>query len=293
MPLYFIHSVISLRAPVLSSRPDIQSIRSLEVIDDYKTFHSFRVFLKTFCKLWKIMKTLVLNKSIEELYSDGEDVCDFNRICLKIQLKKVRKKVLEHNLSVERVKKALKDIKKKTEGSPKVKMKTSFEHFWDYLSIKSLIRSRFVQSLCSLLMLLIAIYVKQWDHLMSSRCALNNNYFVMEMTRPVTNCQICRNVTQFVILNNPSKAEFAKYAYTGQPILVRGAIDHWSALKTFNFDFFRKIYSETPDAYESVENECQFFPFKTDFNRLSEVFEMPLERVRMSGTDPKPWYIGW
>ena len=239
------------------------------------------------------MKTLVINKSIEKICSDGEDVCDFNRICLKIQLKKVRKKVLEHNLNVDRVKRALKAMKT-VESCPKVKMKSNSEtNFWDYLDIKSIIRSRFVQSLCSLLMLLIAIYVKQWDHLLSSRCAVANNYFVMEMTRPVTNCDICRNVNQFVILENPSKAEFAKYAYTGQPILVRGATDHWSAIETFNFNFFRKIYSETPNAYESVEEECQFFPFKTDFSRLSEVFEMPEERVGMSGTDSKPWYIGW
>ena len=221
------------------------------------------------------MKTLVINKSIE-LYSDGEDVCDFNTICLKIQLKKVRKKVLEHNLNVDRVKTALKTINAIdwSECYPKVKMKTNSEtHFSDYLSIKSIIKSRFVQSLCSLLMLLIAIYVKQWDHLISSRCAVANNYFVMEMTRPVTNCDICRNVNQFVILEKPSKEEFA--------------------IKTFNFNFFRKIYSETVDAYESVEEECQFFPFKTLFNRLSEVFEMPEERVHMNGVDSKPWYIGW
>ena len=294
MPLYFIHSLISfIESNSSESRPDIQSVRSDRRLE---SVYSFSVFLKlfaVFCKLWKIMKTLVLNKSIEELYSESEDICDFNRIYLKIQLKKVRKKVLEHNLNVERVKKALKTIKT-VECCPKVKMKATKEmHFFDYLSIKSVIRSGFVQSLCSLLLLLIAIYVKQWDHLMSSRCALANNYFVMEMTRPVTNCDICRNVNQFVILEAPTKEEFALYAYTGQPILVRGATDHWSALKTFNFDFFRKIYSSTPFAYESVEEECQFFPFKTDFNRLSEVFQMPKERVWMSGPESKPWYIGW
>ena len=237
------------------------------------------------------MKTLVINRVSEELCSDDQQVSDFGRICLKIQLKKVRKKVLEHNLNVSRVKAELRHANAvPLEYCPRVKMKTAVNKTF---SISSVIKNRFVQSLCSVFVLLVAVYGRQWDHLLSNRCALANNYFVMEMSRPVTDCDICRNVKDFVILDNPSKEEFARYAYTGQPIVVRGATDHWSALKTFSFEFFRKIYSEIPDAYESVENECQFFPFRTDFRRLSEVFEMPEERVRMSGDEPKPWYIGW
>ena len=240
------------------------------------------------------MKTLVINENFEH-HINSENVCDL-RICLK----KVYQKVLEHNLNVDSVKSALRDRHKNScdsyDSCPKVKLKANFPTILNQnnnISLKSVIRRRFVQSLCSLLVLIIAIYVKRWDHLMSSRCAIANNYFVMEMTRPPTDCSICRNVNSFVILDRPTKAEFARHAYTGHPILVRGSTDHWSARNTFSFDFFRRIYTEIPDAYESVENECQFFPFKTEFSRLSEVFSMPEERVRMSGHNWKTWYIGW
>lgn len=237
------------------------------------------------------MKTLVINEVTEEFCSDDRHVSDFGRICLRIQLKKVCKKVLEHNLDVSRVKAALRHANGvPLEYCPRVKMKRTVD---TTLRFGSLVKSRFVQSLCSVLVLLVAVYGRQWHHLLSGRCALANNYFVMEMTRPVTDCDICRDVRGFVVLENPSKEEFARYAYTGQPVVVRGATDHWSALKTFSFDFFREIYTRIPDAYESVENECQFFPFRTDFRRLSEVFAMPEERVRMTGVESKPWYIGW
>jgi len=241
------------------------------------------------------METLVINKDCK--VSESYDI-NLQKVCLKRHLKKVYKKVLENNLNVKAVKKALRNRKTLYESQPKVKMKEEMsEKCLSYeVMAKRLVGNRFVQSLCSLMVLIIAIYVRRWDHMMSSRCVVSNNYFVMEASRPPTDCQICRNVDRFLILENTTKEEFAKYAYTGQPILVRGATHHWSALKTFSFDFFHEIYSQTPGAYESVEHECQFFPFKSEFNHLSEVFAMPEDRVRMSPMSPyssKPWYIGW
>jgi hypothetical protein len=235
------------------------------------------------------METFLLKKNLELIMTDTNDcICDSNDIDLKILLKKVHQKVIKHELNVESVKRALRNKK----CSPKVKMKR-FTIFSSSGVVFDLLKSRFVQSLLSLLVIIIAICYQRWDHFIASRCAVANNYFVMEITRPVTNCDICRNVTQFLILENATKEEFAKHAYTGQPILVRGSTDSWLALKTFNFDFFRRIYSEVVDAYQSVEEECQFFPFKTDFSQLSEVFSMPEERIRMSEPNVKPWYIGW
>lgn len=138
-----------------------------------------------------------------------------------------------------------------------------------------------------------AILYQKWDNLLDKRCAIANNYFVMEVSRPVTNCEICRNVSSVIVLQNPSKETFEKYAYTGQPLLVRGATANWTALNTFTFDFFRNVYANIKDAFQSVEEECQFFPFKTEFTSLKEVFAMPQERVTLRSNFAKPWYIGW
>ncbi|XP_054159823.1 uncharacterized protein LOC128958033 [Oppia nitens] len=251
------------------------------------------------------METLVISKSYSKTLQTSSHInsnhvingVNIDKVYAKQKLCKLYKKVLANNLNVNIVKKMLRN-RRTYECFPKVKMKDNFCYNYTNISsdlslFKYLINSRFLQSLFSLMIVIITIYVRQWDHLISSRCALYNNYFVMEMTRPPTNCDICRNVNQFLVLENITKDEFAKYAYNGQPIVVRGASKHWSALKTFSFDFFRQIYSQNPGAYESIERECQFFPFKTQFNHLSQVFAMPEERVRMTEQMSKPWYIGW
>ncbi|XP_023231587.1 uncharacterized protein LOC111631561 [Centruroides sculpturatus] len=129
--------------------------------------------------------------------------------------------------------------------------------------------------------------------LFKSRCAVPNNYLVMEITRPLTDCKICRDVDRVIVFENVTKATFAKYAYSGKPMLVRGATTNWTALNYFNFSFFKQLYENVDDAYQSVEEECQFFPYKTDFLSLEAVFDMPEEQAYMTGPNAKTWYIGW
>lgn len=126
-----------------------------------------------------------------------------------------------------------------------------------------------------------------------SRCIVENNYFVMEITRPITDCKICKNIESFTVLENVTKNEFAHYAYLGHPLLVKGGCSNWSALDVFDFDFLKALYEKTPGAYRSVEDECQFFPFRTTFLSLQEVFNMPEKRAKMTSPNVETWYIGW
>lgn len=126
----------------------------------------------------------------------------------------------------------------------------------------------------------------------SYRCALQNNFFIMEATRPLTDCSICKGVNSVLVLENVTREEFAKVAYSSRPMLVKGATVNWSAMNTFNFSFFKNLYTDIDGAYDSIEEECQFFPFQTSFLSLREVFQMPERRARFDDGE-EPWYIGW
>lgn len=114
----------------------------------------------------------------------------------------------------------------------------------------------------------------------------------MEISRPITDCNICQRVDSVLILQNVTKDVFAQYAYSSRPLLVKGATQSWNATKTFDFEFFKNLYTHTDGALESVEEECQFFPFRTDFVTLRDVFAMSSARAQGLETE-KPWYIGW
>lgn len=148
------------------------------------------------------------------------------------------------------------------------------------------------KSLCAIIAVVAAVIVEDWSNIVASRCLVSNNYFVMEVTRPLSNCSMCEHVSGFIGLRNPTRAEFARYAYSGSPLIVHNATASWAALHTFDFDFFKDVYSNTRGAHRAVEEECQFFPFRTGFASLRDVFNMPEERVRqLNGS--RSWYIGW
>lgn len=123
-------------------------------------------------------------------------------------------------------------------------------------------------------------------------CLLPNNYLVWEFTRPVSNCDYCRGVEAPLILPNLTKKEFRAYSYSSRPMIVKNAAHDWPARKKFTLEFFRDLYERTEGAYESVEEECQFLGFKSDFANLREVFAMS-ERRALHREGEDPWYIGW
>lgn len=124
------------------------------------------------------------------------------------------------------------------------------------------------------------------------RCIIPNNYFIWEATRPISDCRYCEGVEFPITLYNVTREQFAHYAYSSKPIVVKKAFSDWPAFKYFNFTFFKNLYDQTEGAYKSVDDECQFLHFKSDFISLRDVFSMDTARINNEpGT--KSWYVGW
>lgn len=146
----------------------------------------------------------------------------------------------------------------------------------------------------SLLTLLISVCYKfnVISFMLGVRCVVPNNYFIWEATRPISDCSFCSNVTQALVLPNVTREEFEPYAYSSKPIVVRGAFLHWPALEKFSWRFFKDLYESVEESYRSVDEECQFLHFKSDFISIKDVFAMKEARVRNSPGE-KSWYVGW
>ena len=82
------------------------------------------------------------------------------------------------------------------------------------------------------------------------------------------------------------------YSFTGRPVLVKGALRNWTAVDTFSFHYFQEIYFNTSGALETIDEECQFFPYQTDFFTLEDALSMSDARAAFEEGEPN-WYIGW
>lgn len=136
------------------------------------------------------------------------------------------------------------------------------------------------------------ILEKMKKYFSARRCLLENNYVVWELTRPVSNCNFCRDVGAPLVLPNMTRAQFQGHAYSSRPIVVKNAAANWPASRIFNIPFFRTIYENFPDAYRSIDEECQFLQFKSNFEYLRDVLQMSDKRAaKHSGEES--WYVGW
>ncbi|XP_014674984.1 PREDICTED: uncharacterized protein LOC106815073 [Priapulus caudatus] len=116
---------------------------------------------------------------------------------------------------------------------------------------------------------------------------------MVDVFRPPVDCGMCRNVTSVDRVSNLSPSVFEEmYAYSGRPLLVADGTQNWTAMGLFTFDFFKNVYAEDSPVLENFEKNCQFFPYKTEFKNLRQVFQMSKERSQMTDGS-KPWYIGW
>lgn len=108
--------------------------------------------------------------------------------------------------------------------------------------------------------------------------------------RKSEDCKICRGVKEVGRMTNMSKTLFEKsYAHTGVPVIISDGAIKWPAVNTFTYEFFKQVYNNNN---QDIDNECQFFPYKTEFKSLMEVFNMSANRAKLlPGTEP--WYIGW
>lgn len=125
-----------------------------------------------------------------------------------------------------------------------------------------------------------------------TRCLLPNNYLVWEFTRSISNCDYCRDVEAPLILPNLTREEFRTYSYSSRPMVIKNAARDWPARDVYTLEFFRDLYEGVEGAYESVEEECQFLRFKSDFANLREVFAMSETRA-LYREGENPWYVGW
>ncbi|XP_057329113.1 uncharacterized protein LOC130669959, partial [Microplitis mediator] len=115
---------------------------------------------------------------------------------------------------------------------------------------------------------------------------------IWEFTRPVSNCDFCRGINTALVLTNLTREEFTPYAYSSRPIIVKNAARTWKASKVFDLEFFKNIYENIDGAYESIEDECQFLHFKSNFSLLKQVLTMSKQRAS-NYLNENPWYVGW
>ncbi|XP_045211104.2 uncharacterized protein LOC123562541 [Mercenaria mercenaria] len=128
---------------------------------------------------------------------------------------------------------------------------------------------------------------------LAEKCFMDQNVYAAEISRPLVQCNMCRNLDSIPVESGISAEEFKrKYAYTSVPVLIKDATNTWSAMTQFNFQFFKDLYFRTEDALRTVDEECQFFPYNTDFLTLSDVFNMSDARANFVDGE-MPWYIGW
>lgn len=124
-------------------------------------------------------------------------------------------------------------------------------------------------------------------------CLVDNNAIVMEISRPLVDCGACSNLRQVPVETNLTTKDFIeKYAYSGVPVLVKGATTTWSAMSVFSYQYFKELYQSRENALDDVDEDCQFFPYKTEFTTLKEVFDMDEDRANLKPGQPN-WYIGW
>jgi histone arginine demethylase JMJD6 len=176
------------------------------------------------------------------------------------------------------------------------------------------------------------LYYNEFTDFTKEECALRLPDFFNSVTRPIDNCDsMCPpNLRKIERISNISKEDFlAKYAYTGVPVIITDAIAEWSALKTFNFKFLKDLYMNIdslklkPTSILNDLNEltlfkkfnqmsknrkkhfnskdekltCQFFPYKTKFDSLYDLFET-IDEINYKDQfgnwrKDKPWYVGW
>ncbi|XP_029035492.1 uncharacterized protein LOC114872452 [Osmia bicornis bicornis] len=128
-----------------------------------------------------------------------------------------------------------------------------------------------------------------WNYGLSVRydkCLAEFPSFTQNIFRPAEDCSMCQDVQQVDRISNVEPVSFEeRYAYTGRPVVITDATTNWTAPKVFSFSFFKSLY-------EGQDANCQFFPYKTEFKNLQEVFNMSTSRSLLEkGT--KPWYVGW
>ena len=127
------------------------------------------------------------------------------------------------------------------------------------------------------------------NNLDTDPCIIEFSETMLETFRPPVECSFCKELSYIERVSNLSQKTFEeKYAYSGIPIIVTDGAKNWSALDIFSFDYIKSVY-KIGTSRTSCQ-VCQFFPYKSKFKNLDDVFQMPFEMKQMKS---EPWYIGW
>ncbi|XP_075170066.1 uncharacterized protein LOC142242032 [Haematobia irritans] len=132
-------------------------------------------------------------------------------------------------------------------------------------------------------MLLTPLFYNLLTFLIGVKCFLPQNVVVWEATRPISDCGFCRGVEGPLILKNMTREEFAPYAYSSLPIVIKKAVNHWPATKLLNMKLLKEIYESNSG---SLDEDCHFLNFNSDLKSIRDVFNMSPERENT-------WYVGW
>ncbi|XP_046832779.1 uncharacterized protein LOC124430367 isoform X1 [Vespa crabro] len=154
-------------------------------------------------------------------------------------------------------------------------------------SIGIRIRGKHLWILCLLLLWLVGSFV--WKYVLSTyrydKCLVEFPILTQKIFRPPEDCSICWDVQNVEKISNVDPVHFEeRYAYSGRPVIIMDAMTNWTATKIFSYSFFKSLYG-------GEQAGCQFFPYKTEFRSLLDVFNMSQSRSLLeAGT--KPWYVG-
>lgn len=173
------------------------------------------------------------------------------------------------------------------------------------------------------------MHLNGFDDISKEECALMLPDYLNSVVRPIDQCQMCVGLERIERLENITKEAFIdKYAYTAVPVIIRNAISDWRAMQLLNFKFLKELYlhpdkvkrrlssskNSSPSqqsqshpqrpailkTFDSIsrakrkpsydKDTCQFFPYKTKFKSLEEVFRTIEENDPASNAT---WYVGW
>lgn len=75
---------------------------------------------------------------------------------------------------------------------------------------------------------------KAFEHILGVRCFVPNNYLVWEATRPKSDCNFCRGLSEPIILENMSREEF-EVSVSSRSLISRIDLVFFSCTVTFDF----------------------------------------------------------
>jgi hypothetical protein len=141
-----------------------------------------------------------------------------------------------------------------------------------------------------LIALLMFLYQRMYILYSSEPCLLAQPV-LSEFAMPIVNCTRCQDITNATEITDISIMEFMeRYAYTLQPVLMKGAASDWPAVRVFSYNYFKELYKKKPEAIDHDVQDGQFFPYSSGIYRLDEFMALDNDTAALKG---ERWYIGW